>query len=256
MAFDFNLSSDVTASNSSLSMLEPFKVHTVTLQSSEVIKTENSTRLETIFTNDEGEARIAIFLPKEQDMERREFASNNGTAKFPSTAENVKAALLQMMVSLNSEGYSALIAAQQAGKVKIKNFEDLFNYTAKLLTAAAGKTTNLKMLGRINQKGYPTYVLPQLVSLRKNVEPGQPDIYVSNNFIGDNVTISKREQERSIEYARQKKAAEESFKTAAPTVLNDADPIMGIGSDTFKTPEHVVTESEQDDALKALGIGI
>lgn len=238
MAFDFNFSNtEVIAESTNASFLPPYEVHTVKLISCTFIE-DNYKRLETVFGNDNGEAKLVMFVPNEADSERRKGNGSNGAYEMASRAENLKIALGQMIKVLNPAGFEKLMTK------KINSWENFFKATALLLTEAVGAETQIKLDGYINKNGYTAYSVPTVASVNMNAknDKGEHPIRTSDNFIGDRVALTNYELKRKKDYLEQLAKRNSETASAVPTKMDDSG-ISDLNSNT--------TDNQSDDDLLA-----
>lgn len=207
-----NQNDEVVISSSNKKPLMPYAVHTVTLDSVEITESGVYKFLAFSFSNEEGAINLSVFKPNDKDEERKEMSRQNGAKYYlPSRAENMWACFQQLMKTLNPAGY------EKAKTVKIKNFDDAFAVVEKVLKAAIGTQTNIKVEGYM-KNGYIQFMLPNITTLVDSSN-SKSEVRQNDYFVGDQVFLTNYNLTRAAKF----KADYEASRNAKPTPMTTAE---------------------------------
>ena len=219
--FNFGSLATTQATSSTQQRLKPWGIYPVKFAGArkEVIqgrKDPNATYeiLKVRFEGEDGYYEESIFYPKAGDEKRPVYKSADGhDYEGASSFERTMTFIAQVAEVLNPEGFKKM----QAASSKFKSFDDVVTAFIKITDPVKGKETNLKLVGRERDNRIePT--LPKFVAVNKEGEK-----FTCDNFIGDKLFFSDREEKRRAEYANAKPTAMSGSNNTA------AADIDGIG---------------------------
>lgn len=208
--FDFNIS-NTPAVSTSKKRLAPWNIYPVTFNGCEIVEfdgkkdtTQHYKTLRVSFEGENGYYTETIFFPKESDGVRQKYQNSQGHEyETPSNWERTKTFIAQLATVLNPKGFEKM----QEMSSKFKGFEDMCKALIAITDPKKGTKTNLKLVGRTKQDGTVEPVLPKFVVVNKEGE-----LFVSDNFIGENLYFTPYEEGKRAE-----------FQNAKPTKMPDND---------------------------------
>lgn len=209
--------------------LRPWGIYKVKYAGSDLVQYENKQDpnnpyvvLKIAFEGEEGKYEESIFSPTDADADRREYTNKSGHVSYmPSNWERNKIIMSQILNALNPTGYAKLQALQN----KIKSFKDLCNAFITTLKSSVGKETTIKLVGKTNKDGNVVAVSPRCCAINNKKE-----LFISDNFIGDNLFFTPWEEGEMAKYNNKK-----------PDIM----PELGASNPDILTPEND-TEDELD----------
>lgn len=180
------------------------------------------------FEGEEGYYEERIFNPGEKGNDRYENTNKEGHKYYSaSPMERLRIFIAQMLTVLNPDGMKKMVELAP----KVASFKQLCDVFAKLMEPAKGKTTHIKLCGRLNSQNRWEPCLPKFAGVTKNGE-----LFTADNFIGDKLFFSPYEEERRKEYLNAKPTNMDSVE--APVT---ADP---EGLDTPAAPQEEIDDFE------------
>jgi hypothetical protein len=166
------------------------------------------------FEGEKGKFTKTLFFPKDGDDVRRKVQNKNGgESELPSNFETTMAIIKQTASVLNPKGYEKL----QAVSGKFKSFDELAVALVKVMDPVIGTKTQLKLVG-VTKEGTVTADIPRIVSCNKEGE-----IWISDNFVGSNLTFSSYEDTKRKEYQGATPTKVEPKKAEATSTANTTD---------------------------------
>ncbi len=99
---------------------------------------------------------------------------------------------------------------------KFKGFEDMCKALIAITDSKKGTKTNLKLIGKTRQDGTVEAVLPKFVAVNK-----QGELFVSDNFIGNNLFFTPYEEGKRAEFLNAK-------PTNMPDNVPEEDKVEGL----------------------------
>lgn len=205
--FNFSGLSNVSAVNTS-KYLKPWEIYEVKFNGIEQVdianKNDESNPYKTVaisFAGKDGNFTKNLFIPQtEDDKIRPEYSSKDGKKiSYPSRYEDFIYTLLQLAQVLNPDGYTKMMANIS----KCKTINDFIKLSSTVINAKKGAETHLKLTGR-NSNGRVYADIPRVCSVNRDGE-----IWVSNNFVGDNLEFTAYEVQQA-----------KSYHDAAPTDMS------------------------------------
>lgn len=196
--FNFSELSNVSAVNTS-KYLKPWEIYEVKFDGINQVdipnKNDESNPYKTVaisFTGESGNFTKNLFIPQtEEDKVRREYDSKEGRKiAYPSRYEEFIYTILQLAQVLNPESYPKMMANIS----KCKTIGDFIKLASTIINAKKGAKTHLKVTGR-NSNGKVYADIPRVCAVNKD-----GDIWVSNNFVGDNLEFTAYEVQQAKAY--------------------------------------------------------
>lgn len=217
--FNFDDVKTTSAVNSSVATLKPYGIYKVKFEGIEQStiqgKKDPNASYNVInlkFSGEEGNYTKNLFVPSTQeDAERPEYKKTDGTPYHrPSRFENYKWTLLQLIQTINPEGYKKI----QANSSKIKSMDDFNKLVIAIAEQKKGAELYLKLVGRkvTNQDGTTSTFaeLPNPCGLNHKDEL----------FITNFVSLKENGLKFSSYEVQQKNEYEKATPTAMPSVAN------------------------------------
>lgn len=202
-AFNFGGIENVSAVGSNMS-LKPWNIYDVKFDglTQEDLKGKKDPNavyktVKIAFSSDKGGFSKNIFVPSTEDDATRPTYKNKDGHEYsaPSRFENFKFTLLQLVQVLNPAGYKKI----QEVSGKIKTMDEFLKVVVNAANAKKGTETSIKLVGRTTEDGKTYAELPRVVSLNKEGE-----LFVSDRFIGPNLSWSVYELSKKEEYEKAK----------------------------------------------------
>ena len=205
--FDFNDVKTTSAVNSSVATLKHYGIYKVKFdgleQSTIQGKKDPNASYSVInmkFTSDEGNFTKNLFVPStEEDGKRPEYTRDAGTTyNRPSRFENFKWTLLQLVQTINPEGYKKI----QANSSKIKSMDDFIKLVIGIAEQKKGSELYLKLVGReVNNADGTTSTfaeIPNVCGLNKKNE-----LFITNfvSLNANGLKFSNYEEQQKAKYA-------------------------------------------------------
>ena len=149
------------------------------------------------FENDEGYYEERVFNPGEKGSERFKNKSADGHEyESASPMEKLRIFIAQMLIVLAPDKMPKMVELAP----KVTSFKQLAEVFSKLLEGAKGKTTHLKLAGKIDSKTNRIVpCLPKFAGVNK-----QGESFTADNFIGDKLFFSAYEEGKRKEYQNAK----------------------------------------------------
>lgn len=200
--FDFNIST-TPATSSSKRRLAPWGIYPVKFNGCEIVEfdgkkdpTQHYKTLRVSFEGEDGYFSETIFFPKESDAVRQKYQNAQGhDYEVPSDWERTKTFIAQLATVINPDGFKKM----QEMSSKFKGFEDMCKALIAITDPKKGTETNLKLIGKTKQDGTVEAVLPKFVAVNK-----EGSLFVSDNFIGNNLFFTPYEEGKRAQYLNAK----------------------------------------------------
>ena len=149
------------------------------------------------FENEDGYYEERVFAPGEKGNER--FKNKNAEGheyESASPMEKLRIFIAQLLTVLAPEKMAKMVEIAP----KVKSFKQLADAVATLLEGAKGKTTHLKLAGKLDSKTDRIVpCLPKFAGVNK-----QGELFTADNFIGDKLYFSPYEEGKQKEYRERK----------------------------------------------------
>lgn len=178
------------------------------------------------FENDKGFYEERIFNPGEKGNERYKNKNAQGHEyESASPMERLRIFIAQMLTVLAPENMPKMVKVAP----KISSFKQLCEVFAELMKPAIGKTTNLKLCGRLSDNHWFAN-LPKFAGVSKKGE-----LFTADNFVGQNLFFSPYEEEQKKKY-----------QSAAPTDMPNNPPVEASVDDlpNAEAPEEEINDFE------------
>ena len=208
---NFNLSK---TNGTAVTRLRPWTISEVSLESVE-LKTGTSAEgrewkaMQFNFKGDDGIFEYKVFCPGDKGDERVVGNTNGRDWEMPSAMEQLQFAIAHICTALAPNEFEKLRGVELDLP---KDFEKLTKAVRQVLAKAIGVKTHLKLVG--NSKGFAD--VPKFVNINRTTK----DAFISNNWIGENISFTP------YEVQQMKKAA-----NSTPTPAPDSDPVDDSADD-------------------------
>lgn len=233
--FNFGSLATTQATSSTQQRLKPWGIYPVKFAGARVDHVQGKKDpdamydiLKVRFEGEDGYYEESIFYPKDGDDKRPVYQSKEGhDYEGASSFERTMTFIAQVAEVLNPEGWKKM----QAASSKFRSFDDVANAFIKVTDVAKGAETNLKLVGG-TQNGQVVARLPKFVAVNKNGES-----FTCDNFIGDKLFFSDRENSRRNEYLK-----------AKPTTVGNSSVNTDVDNN-FDIPEKESEDIDFDNLL-------
>lgn len=166
------------------------------------------------FENEDGYYEERVFNPGEKGNER--FKNKNAEGheyESASPMEKLRIFIAQLLTVLAPEKMPKMVEVAP----KIQSFKQLADVVVKLLEGAKGKTTHLKLTGKIDSKTNRVVpCLPKFAGVYKNGE-----LFTADNFIGDKLFFSPYEEGHKKAYLEAKPTDMEKKENPVEASVDD-----------------------------------
>ena len=181
--------------------MKPYEIHRVKLADVKVETLKGKKDPDAVyeilkvrFENNDGYYEESIFFPKEGDDKRPTRQNKEGhEVESPSNIERTKTYIDQL---------GTVIAPKEFERLKgipFKTFGELCENFINILKPKFGTETNLKLVGATDKDGNFVPRLPYFLALNK-----QGEVFVSDNFIGENLFFTEYDLKRKEELMAKK----------------------------------------------------
>lgn len=232
MELNFNLSATPSVSTSK-PRLKPYEIHRVKLAEAKVEALKGKKDPDAVyeilkvrFENNEGYYEESIFFPKEGDDKRPTRQNKEGhEVESPSNFERTMSFIAQVGTVMNPTEFEKLKG------IPFKSFGELCDHFIKILKPKYGTETNLKLIGATDKDGNFVPRLPYFLALNK-----QGEVFVSDNFIGDNLFFTEYDLKRKEELKAKKPTDVDAIekKNSAADAASDTQSVDEIDFNSLK----------------------